>query len=72
MLYPVELQAYMLHILADFSKSVKVEAVEILGGGNYHLSIPKRSFFWYDRKKNGRNLYAELYPLHPHGGVFWP
>ena len=72
MLYPAELLAHALHILADFSFSVKVEVVEILGGGKYHLSIPKRSFFWYDKKKNGRNLYAELYPLHPHGSGFWP
>ena len=72
MLYPAELQAHISYILADFFKSVKAGMVEILVRGKYHLSIPKRSFFCYDKKKNGRNLYAEFYPLHPHGSGFWP
>ena len=45
MLYPAELLARTAYILADFSGGVKVEYVEILDGGKYHLSIPKRQIF---------------------------
>ena len=58
MLYPAELLARTASILTDFIGGVKVEHGEILNGGKYHLAIPKRQIFWYDKKKNGRNLYG--------------
>ena len=45
MLYPAELLARTAYILADFWSGVKVGDVEILDGGKYHLSIPKRRIF---------------------------